>query len=120
MGVPGASGTHGRRLHGSVWTPPYAREVDTTTPSGRMLFQLLAVFSEFERAILVERTKAGLARARRQGKRLGRPPTGAKIEDQVRALRAQGPGMVAIARRLGIGTGVVQRVCNANQAQEAS
>lgn len=49
--------------------------LDTTTPSGRAMFQMPGVFAEFERAILVDRTMAGLARARAQGKRLGRPAT---------------------------------------------
>src|SRR3712207_4268150 len=47
--------------------------LDTSTPSGRAMYQMLGVFAEFERAIIVERTKAGLARARAQGKKLGRP-----------------------------------------------
>ena len=48
--------------------------LDTGTPAGKALFQMLGVFAEFERAMIVERVKAGLARARNQGKRLGRRP----------------------------------------------
>ncbi len=95
----------------------HQQAVDTSTPAGKALLQMAAIFGEFERAMLVERTKAGIARARRQGKRLGRPPTTPKIEARVRALRAEGMGMVAIARRLGIGTGVVQRVCSTGQPE---
>src|ERR1700726_209974 len=47
--------------------------LDTSTPAGKAMFQMMAVFAEFERAMIVERVKAGLARARAQGKRLGRP-----------------------------------------------
>jgi DNA invertase Pin-like site-specific DNA recombinase len=48
--------------------------LDTTTPGGKAMFQMLGVFAEFERAMIQERVRAGLARARSEGKRLGRPP----------------------------------------------
>src|ERR1700719_1562517 len=54
--------------------------LDTGTPAGKALFQMMAVFAEFERAMIVERVKAGLSRARSQGKRLGRPTVGADKE----------------------------------------
>src|SRR5580700_1728813 len=54
--------------------------LDTATPAGRAMFQMLGVFAEFERAIIVERVKSGLARARSQGKRLGRPTLSAEKE----------------------------------------
>ena len=57
----------------------HQQAVDTTTPAGRALFQMMGVFAEFERAMIRERIHAGLARARAQGRRLGRPP----IEDEV-------------------------------------
>jgi DNA invertase Pin-like site-specific DNA recombinase len=50
--------------------------LDTTTPAGKALFQMMGVFAEFERAMIQERVRAGLKRARSEGKRLGRPPTG--------------------------------------------
>ncbi len=84
--------------------------VDTTTPGGKALFQMVGVFAEFERAMIQERVKAGLARAREQGKILGRPPVGQKIEAKILALRETGVGMLKIARALGVGTGTVQRV----------
>lgn len=87
--------------------------VDTTTPGGKALFQMVGVFAEFERAILQERIKAGLARAREQGTILGRPPVGQKIEGKILALRATGVGMLKIAKQLGVGTGTVQRVVRA-------
>ena len=84
--------------------------VDTTTPGGRALFQMLGVFAEFERSIIRERIMSGLARARSQGKRLGRPKVSRRTEDAIRAERAEGKGILKIARDLGVGTSVVQRV----------
>jgi DNA invertase Pin-like site-specific DNA recombinase len=84
--------------------------IDTTTPAGKALFQMCGVFAEFERAMIQERVKAGLARARAQGKVLGRPRVGSRIEAIVRALRAKGRGIHAIAREAGVGVGTVQRI----------
>ena len=50
--------------------------LDTTTPAGKAMFQMLGVFAEFEHSIIQERVRAGLQRAKREGKRLGRPPSG--------------------------------------------
>lgn len=84
--------------------------VDTTTPAGKALFQMCGVFAEFERAMIVERVNAGLARARAQGKRLGRPPLSSDIAEAVRARRARGETMRAIAADLGIGVASVARI----------
>lgn len=84
--------------------------LDTTTPSGRAMFGMMGVFAEFERAMIVERTKAGLRRALAQGKRLGRPKVGADVESAVRASLAQGVGVVRTAKALGVGVGTVQRI----------
>jgi DNA invertase Pin-like site-specific DNA recombinase len=73
-----------------------------------------AVFAEFERAMLRERVHAGLARAKAQGKRLGRPRSRGATVKRIRELRAQGMGMVAIARKLKCGGGTVQRVLRAH------
>ncbi len=86
--------------------------VDTSTPAGKALFQMCGVFAEFERSMIQERVKAGLARARAQGKTLGRPRVAASIERKVRTHRTRGMGIKAIARKLGIGTGTVQRIVN--------
>jgi DNA invertase Pin-like site-specific DNA recombinase len=67
--------------------------VDTTTPAGRALFQMLGVFAEFERAIIVERVRAGLARARAEGKHLGRPRINGEIEQAIRMALATGKGI---------------------------
>ena len=64
--------------------------VDTTTPAGKMLFQMLGVFAEFERSLIQERVRAGLARARAQGVRLGRPRIPQSVEAAVRKARAGG------------------------------
>ena len=87
--------------------------IDTTTPAGKALFQMCGVFAEFERAMIQERVKAGLARARAQGKVLGRPRVSARVEATVRALRAKGRGIHAIAREAGVGVGTVQRIVGA-------
>ncbi len=84
--------------------------LDTSTPAGRAMFQMLGVFAEFERAMIQERVRAGLARARAQGKRLGRPSVGPKVEAAVRASRATGKGIRKIASELKIGVGTVQRI----------
>lgn len=84
--------------------------LDTTTHTGEMMFQMLGVFAQFERAIIVERVRAGLKRAKAQGKTLGRPRVGSAVEAKVLALRKHGRGMRAIARELGIGNYTVQRI----------
>ena len=84
--------------------------MDTSTPSGKALFQMMGVFAEFERAMIQERVKAGLQRAKAQGKRLGRPTMAPDIEGRILALREQGMGKVKIAKTLGVGVSVVQRL----------
>ena len=84
--------------------------VDTTTPAGKLLFQMLGVFAEFERSLIQERVRAGLARARAQGIRLGRPPVPQSVEAAVRKARAAGTGIRRIAQDLHIGMGTVKRI----------
>ena len=74
------------------------------------MYQMLGVFSEFERGIIRERVNAGLARARANGTKLGRRPVKPAVEARIRRLRAKGDGILKIGRTLGIGTSVVQRV----------
>jgi DNA invertase Pin-like site-specific DNA recombinase len=85
--------------------------LDTSTPAGRALLQMSGVFAEFERAMIVERTKAGLANARARGVHCGRPPASDGLVLAIRALREQRVGMDRIARELHCGKGLVQRVC---------
>lgn len=84
--------------------------MDLTTPAGRAMAGLLAVFAEFEREILRERVRAGLAHARQNGQRLGRPITAALHADQVRKLYRTGVTKAEIARRLQIGRTSVRRI----------
>ena len=72
---------------------------------------MCGVFAELEREIFRERVRAGLARAKAQGKRLGRPPVGPGVEAAIRVLRAEGMGKKRIARKLRCGVSVVARVC---------
>jgi DNA invertase Pin-like site-specific DNA recombinase len=84
--------------------------LDLTTPAGRAMAGLLAVFAEFEREILRERVRAGLAHARQNGQRLGRPRTAALHADQIGKLHRIGISKSEIARRLQIGRTSVRRI----------
>ena len=88
--------------------------LDLTTPAGRAMAGLLAIFADFEREILRERTRAGLVQARQNGKRLGRPETAAKHAAQIRKLHRAGITKSEIARRLHIGRTSVRRILGAN------
>ena len=84
--------------------------IDTTTPAGKAMFQMMGVFAEFERSMIQERVKAGLRRARAQGKKLGRPRVNGKTEKAIMAARAEGLGKRKIAKQLGIGVSTVNRI----------
>ena len=84
--------------------------IDTTTSAGKMMFQMLGVFAEFERAMIKERINAGLARARAQGKTLGRPKVSLQVENKIRKLRSTGKGIRKIASELRVGVSTVKRV----------
>ncbi len=87
------------------------QNIDTTTPMGRLVFQVTGAFAEFERSLIKQRVRAGLDRARAQGKRLGRPRTDPKTERAIRAaLAAGGKGLLKIAAEFGVGSGTVQRI----------
>jgi len=88
----------------------HQQRLDTTTPTGKAMFQLCGVFAEFERAIIRERVKSGIARVRAAGKKWGRPRVSAAIERKVHALRRQNKGIIKVAREAGIGVGTVQRI----------
>src|SRR5450755_1258570 len=92
--------------------------LDLTTPAGRAMAALLAVFAEFEREILQERVRDGLAHARRNGKRLGRPQTAALQADRVRKLHRAGISKAEIARRLQIGRTSVRRILAGYSSQK--
>jgi len=84
--------------------------LDTTTSGGKAMFGMMGVFAQFERAMIRERVNAGLARARAQGKQLGRPRIAPELEQRIRDARATKQGIKAIARQLGVGADTVQRV----------
>lgn len=84
--------------------------LDLTTPTGRAMAGLLAIFAEFEREILRERVKAGIAHARSKGKTHGRPVTVKKYENEVITLFEKGVSQSEIARKLGIGRTSVRRM----------
>jgi DNA invertase Pin-like site-specific DNA recombinase len=93
--------------------------IDTSTPAGKAMFQMMGVFAEFERAMIVERVKAGLARARSQGKRIGRPSIAPAKAAAVCKLLGEGTGIIKTARLAGVGVSAVQRLRNELRAIEA-
>lgn len=88
----------------------HQQNIDTSSPSGKMLFQLLGVFAEFERSMIRERVLAGLDRARSQGKRLGRPPIPPITVDKIKRLREEGLSLRKIAKQVGISTSKVHQL----------
>jgi putative DNA-invertase from lambdoid prophage Rac len=84
--------------------------LDLTTPTGRAMAGMLAIFAEFEREILRERVRAGIAQARKEGRLHGRPRTASLRADEVIRLKAERMSQSEIARRLGIGRTSVRRV----------
>ncbi len=92
--------------------------INTTTPAGKALFGMMGVFAEFERGMIVERVKSGLARAKKNGTKsgnaIGRPVVDPKTEARIRELRSEGLGMLKISKSLGCGVSTVQRVVAAD------
>jgi DNA invertase Pin-like site-specific DNA recombinase len=103
----------------------HQQALDTSTPSGRAMFQMCGVFAEFERAMIVGRVNAGLKRAKAQGVRLGRGNrkdgtwsadeerwgmTRAELEKRVLRLHKDGMGVLKIGKTLGVGTALVQGI----------
>ena len=89
--------------------------IDTTTPAGKAMFQMMGVFAEFERAMIRERVKSGIARAKAQGKRLGRPPISSELEERIKAaLAVPGrPGIRVVAKQFGVSPMTVQNAARA-------
>jgi DNA invertase Pin-like site-specific DNA recombinase len=87
--------------------------VDTSTPNGRLVFGIFASIAEFERELIRDRVRSGLASAKAKGKQLGRPRRNANAA-QVALLRRQGHSWAAIAVELGIGEGTVRRAAQAS------
>ncbi len=86
--------------------------IDTTTPAGKAMFQMLGVFAEFERSMIRDRVNAGVARAKEKGVVFGRPVTDSKVEDAIRETLLSGVGILKAAKMHGVGTSVAQRISN--------
>jgi DNA invertase Pin-like site-specific DNA recombinase len=87
------------------------QNIDTTTPAGKLLFQITGAFAEFERAMIKTRVHAGIAHAKAAGKRFGRPSISQGTEQAIRTALAKGDkGMLKIAAEIGVGSGTVQRI----------
>lgn len=82
---------------------------DTTTATGRLMFTVIGAVATFERELMLERQREGVARAKAEGKYKGRKPTARAHAADIKAMRADGVGATEIARRLGIGRASVYR-----------
>ncbi len=107
-------------IHGSgVDLYLHQQGINTATPAGKALFQMCGVFAEFERSIIRERVLSGIARSKVKGTKSGRPhgrlANLANPEPLVLQARAEGKGMIKIAKELGIGVSTVQRIVKLNQ-----
>ncbi|MBF0466982.1 MAG: recombinase family protein [Nitrospirae bacterium] len=87
----------------------YDNNLNTSTPTGKLVFQIIGAVAEFEKDIIRERVKAGLANAKAKGKRLGRPQVADQIIEQAQALRLRGFSYRAIGRQLGVDEGTVRK-----------
>lgn len=93
----------------------HQQAIDTTTPAGKAMFQMCGVFAEFERAMIQDRVKAGMARVKetgktKSGKPIGRPMIADDKEQEIRQHLAAGNGILKTAKLAGVGSGTVQRV----------
>jgi DNA invertase Pin-like site-specific DNA recombinase len=84
--------------------------IDTTTPTGKLMFQITGAFAEFERSMIQQRVKLGLKRAVAQGKHLGRPPITSELERKAQRHLRKGTGILKVAKLVGLGTGTVHRI----------
>jgi DNA invertase Pin-like site-specific DNA recombinase len=87
-----------------------AMGIDTSTPTGRLMLQVLGAVGEFERSVMLERQREGVAKAKAEGKYKGRAPTARAKADEIRRLAAEGKTKQAIADELGVGVASVYRV----------
>lgn len=89
----------------------YSEQIDTTTPAGKALFSMIGIFAEFERSITQERIKAGLEKARANGKKLGRPKAKKmKLEDEIVSLLQNGKGKLKTSQLLNVSKSHVEKV----------
>jgi len=85
-------------------------DIDISSSMGRAMFQIMGVFAELEREIIIERTKAGQRRARKEGKRIGRPKINGMTIDKIRRLNKEGLSIRQISKDTGVSVGSVQKV----------
>jgi DNA invertase Pin-like site-specific DNA recombinase len=86
------------------------QSIDTTTPTGKLMFQVTGAFAEFERSMIRQRVRLGLKRAVAQGKHLGRPPITVELERKAQRALRKGTGILKVAKLVGLGTGTVHRI----------
>ena len=87
----------------------YDNNLDTTTPTGKLVFQIIGAVAEFEKDIIRERVVAGLENAKQKGKRLGRPTISNYIFEKAKELRKQGLSFRKIEKELGVGEGTIRK-----------
>jgi len=90
--------------------------VDASTAHGRAMLEMASVFAELERSMIVERVKAGMARAKAQGRHVGRPKTDKDTVAAIRLMLAGGKGIISTAKAIGVGVGTVHRIAQAMKA----
>jgi DNA invertase Pin-like site-specific DNA recombinase len=93
-----------------------AIQLDTSTPTGKLMMNVLGSVAQFEREMMLERQREGIAKAKADGKYRGRAPTAMAKAGEVAELKAQGLGPTAIAKRLGISVRSVYRMDSINAA----
>ena len=86
------------------------QSIDTTTPAGKLMFQVTGAFAEFERSMIRQRVHAGLKRAAQEGRYPGRPRISDAMEKRIQTQLRAGKGILKDAREIGVGTGTVQRI----------
>jgi DNA invertase Pin-like site-specific DNA recombinase len=86
------------------------QSIDTTTPAGKLMFQVCGAFAEFERSMIQQRVRAGLKRAAEKGNYPGRPKISEVLEKRIQTQLRAGKGILKVAREIGVGTGTVQRI----------
>ena len=92
----------------------YDNNLDTSTPTGKLVFQIVGAVAEFEKDIIRERVIAGLANARLKGKRLGRPPKAEAIYEKARIMRSEGLSFRKIGKQLDVDEGTIRKRLNQN------
>jgi len=86
------------------------QSIDTSTPAGKLMFQVTGAFAEFERSMIRQRVHAGLKRAAQEGRYPGRPRISDAMEKRIQTQLRAGKGILKVARECGVGTGTVQRI----------